>query len=997
MQTLKYRLRDAERDFERASDADRPRIQADIDLLHKQIADQTAAIENPQAAAEKTEKSIAAGLEREREPAKPVSGVSRTRFINPPPATAPGYFQDRNKENALIRDFLRDESKRMLTINGRAGIGKTAMVCRLLKALESGQLPDDLGEMRVDGIVYLSAVGTRQINTPNLFADLCRLLPADTAQSLDALYRDPKVSTESKMFALLAAFPAGRVVVLLDNFESVVDSTACCITDAELDEALRALLNAPHHAVKLILTTRVAPHDLALVQPGRHATIHLDEGLDSPYAENILREMDADGKAHLRDAPDALLDRARVRTRGFPRALEALYAILSADRYTTLEEIIGDVGARHASPLPENVVAALVGEAFSRLDPTAQRVMQALAVYARPVAPVAVDYMLQPYVPSVDSAPVLNRLVNMQFVHKEAGKYYLHPVDRDYAMGRVPNPHPNPPPLSQGREQSQRPPQFGGANSLPLFGGFPNGGRAGDGGWTQRALLTRAADYFAQARKPRESWKTLADLEPQLNEFDLRCAAEDYDTAASVLLEIDGEYLLLWGHYRLLIELHERLQGKIGDADLKRQSVGNLGQALAATGNNQRALSCYEQALASARERKNRQAEGAWLGNLGNCYSDLGDTRRAIEFHQQALAIARDIGDKRGEGQDLGNLGNCYGALGDTRRAIEFYQQALVIARDLGDKRGEGADLGNLGTCYRALGDTHRAIDFHQQALAIDRDLGDKRGEGQDLGNLGNCYSALGDTRRAIEFYQQALAIARDIGDKRTEGNALGNLGNCYSALGDTRRAIEFYQQALAIARDIGDRAGEGRHLGNLAECFIDLGQFADAIECTDEYVKICAETGKPATYAFGRIALAQLYAGNLPAARAAAEAARQYDVPQNNHNVAALLGVIALRQARQDLPGFENLEGLARESFASAIAHADALLAQTPELCGSVGAIHESPLPDAIAAYRAARAINHDAGVVARVVRLLDALAQADPHGAEKLAEARRAASGEG
>ena len=39
-------------------------------------------------------------------------------------------------------------------------------------------------------------------------------------------------------------------------------------------------------------------------------------------------------------APDALLNKAREKTRGYPRALEALYAILSVDRYTTLEELL---------------------------------------------------------------------------------------------------------------------------------------------------------------------------------------------------------------------------------------------------------------------------------------------------------------------------------------------------------------------------------------------------------------------------------------------------------------------------------------------------------------------------------------------------------------------------------------------------------------------------------------------------------------------------------
>ena len=44
----------------------------------------------------------------------------------------------------------------MITVVGRGGVGKTAMACRLLKSLERGQLPDDLGALDVKGILYLS-------------------------------------------------------------------------------------------------------------------------------------------------------------------------------------------------------------------------------------------------------------------------------------------------------------------------------------------------------------------------------------------------------------------------------------------------------------------------------------------------------------------------------------------------------------------------------------------------------------------------------------------------------------------------------------------------------------------------------------------------------------------------------------------------------------------------------------------------------------------------
>jgi hypothetical protein len=85
----------------------------------------------------------------------------------------------------------------------------------------------------------------------------------------------------------------------------------------------------------------------------------------------------------------------------------------------------------------EDVVRDLVGEAFNRLDPLAQEVMQALAVYGVPVPAVAVDYLLQPYRVGIESSKTLGRLVNMHFVRGEAGRYYLHQVDRDYALARI--------------------------------------------------------------------------------------------------------------------------------------------------------------------------------------------------------------------------------------------------------------------------------------------------------------------------------------------------------------------------------------------------------------------------------------------------------------------------------------------------------------------------------------------------------------------------------
>jgi hypothetical protein len=401
LQGLKERLLDAERDLPRAKDTERPRIEQEIRELREQIDAQEPAVADLEGTAQKTEVRIESALERERQPAEPVAPRHVTKFINPPPATAPSWFQDRHVETEQVGNFLKDPGLRMMTVVGRGGVGKTAMVCRLLKALEAGHLPDDLGPLNVDGIVYLSPKGLRQITLPHLYADLCKLLAPSRAELLDAVYRNPQAPARARMQALLEAFPSGRTLVLLDNFEDVVDGESGKLHDQELEEALRALLELPAHGLKVIITTRVAPRALLLCEPGRQRSLALDEGLPSPFAEEILRAQDPDGKLGLRDAPEALLATARERTQGYPRALEALAAILAADRSTTLEEVLADAERL----LPEHVVEALVGEAFSRLDPLAQQVMQALAALAAPVPEAAVDYMLQPHVPASTAPP----------------------------------------------------------------------------------------------------------------------------------------------------------------------------------------------------------------------------------------------------------------------------------------------------------------------------------------------------------------------------------------------------------------------------------------------------------------------------------------------------------------------------------------------------------------------------------------------------------------
>jgi tetratricopeptide (TPR) repeat protein len=756
-----------------------------------------------------TRRRVSSGVDRERVPAEP-RPVRASKFINPAPATAPTWFQDRQVETGLVARHLFDPGIRLVTVVGRGGVGKTAMVCRLLKSMEAGRLPDVEGEVAsvtVGGIVYLSSVGVHQVDYPTVVADLLRLLPAEEGRRLERMYQDPHNTPAAVMLAVLEAFPRGEpVVVLLDNLESVMDSEHETLREPALQEALAALLRAPAHRVSVVATTRVTPAALLKVAPAAQRQLRLDEGLAPEDARIVLRELDDDGGLGLSDAPDQLLDRVCEHTRGFPRALEAVKAILDADPSLTPRDLLERTG-----DLPEDqVVEELVGEAYRLLDSPAQQIMQALSVFPVPVTAIGVDYLLQPVNPTTNAAPVLTRLLRRQLVRFQDGHHYLHPIDRDYARAQLPP------------------------------------GRSGDiaAVFTLAGLQTRAADYFATIRTQRESWRTLDDIGPQMAEFELRCDTGDYDTAATVLADIDGEYLQLWGHYRTSVALHQRIHGRITDPTLNAIHLNDLGSCHQSLGDYRRAIDLHTEALAIDRETGNRDGEAASLSNLGTCHQSLGDYRRALDLHTEALAIYRETGNRDGEAASLTNLGTCHQSLGDYRRALDLHTQALAIDRETGNRDGEAASLSNLGACYYSLGDYRRALDLHTQDLAIDRETGNRDGEAADLSNLGACYYSLGHYRRALDLHTQALAIYRETGNRDGEAASLSNLGTCHQSLGDYRQALDLHTQALAIYRETGNRGGEAADLTNLGTCYYRLGDYRQAIDLHTQALAIYRETG---------------------------------------------------------------------------------------------------------------------------------------------------------
>ena len=462
----------------------------------------------------------------------------KQKVVNVRPLDVTHTFKDRVREMQALCDHLTDASVRLITVVGRGGMGKTALVSRVLADLERGVLPvdDKDKELSVDGILYLSAQRTG-LSLERLYADVGRMLGEPAASDLSALWADRRLSLEAKVEGLLEALRDGLYVILLDNLEDGL-TEECEIAEEGPRLFVERCLTGPGGA-RLIATSRdeVKLADAAL-HNGR--CIPLREGLPEDDAVALLRDLDSDPEVPLGlcDATEGELRRAARMTRRIPRALESIAGILREDPATDLPGLLDDPDL-----FGEHVVEKLVKEGYKRLGEDERWIMEALAVFNRPVSDTAVTFLLQPWFPGLDVPAVLRRLCKGYFVtaSRITGEYQLHPLDHAYAYRHI----------------SQEP---------------------GDA-YTLRNLELRAAEYYRELRKPQAEWKSIEDLAPQLAEFEHRVQAGDHGEAYRVLDPIDFDYLLLWGYAARLMEMREKLSGHLAEPKMNAANLGSLGLA----------------------------------------------------------------------------------------------------------------------------------------------------------------------------------------------------------------------------------------------------------------------------------------------------------------------------------------------------------------------------------------------------------------------------------
>jgi tetratricopeptide (TPR) repeat protein len=198
--------------------------------------------------------------------------------------------------------------------------------------------------------------------------------------------------------------------------------------------------------------------------------------------------------------------------------------------------------------------------------------------------------------------------------------------------------------------------------------------------------------------------------------------------------------------------------------------LNNKGASLAALGQHQEAIGCFDQSLAI----DTRDAY-TWL-NKGASLAALGRREEAIQCYDKALAI-----DPR-EAKAWLNKGSVLIALDQKEEALNCYDQALAS-----DPRYAEAWSGK-GNALAALGRQEEAISCYDRALALDPTFAGA------WYNKGGSFDDLGRREEAISCYDRALTI-----DPRKAAAWL-NKALSEQALGRRREAVLSYRKFIEVA-----------------------------------------------------------------------------------------------------------------------------------------------------------------------------------------------------
>lgn len=706
--------------------------------------------------------ALATGIPSER---ARLLALSAHRHNLMPPSTS---LVGRDSVIVELTALLRLETTRLVTLLGPGGVGKT----RMAQAVAS-----DLLDEFSDGVWF---VPLESLDDPE---DLTR----EIARTLGIR----EIAEQSSLDAVIGHFEKRNALLVLDNFEQIVEASPIVTTLIRRCPGLT------------ILATSRMPLELAAEVEFQVSPLDIDQSAADLFVERYRAVQPS--FILTPESRSSVVEICR-RLDGLPLAIELAAArgrLLTVDKLAARlkERLPLLVGGPRDAPTRQQTLQSTIAWSVDLLGPFERACFSGMAIFWGGASVDAIEPILgavaTPGPEYFDVLTCVENLVRHNLVKVEpSGRLTMLETIREYATGLL-------------------------RDSVEFV-----------------AVEAAHAQYFLELVLASQSHLIDAEQTATLQSLtedwsNIRQALSCFEAQGPVttFAEMATALWRFWSARGMYSEGRRWLDSAINqaretnvDGPLLAAVLDGAGILAESQGDADAAQALHLEALSLWRESGDSTGIARSLENLGIlALHSRGDLALARELHTEALHHFEQSRDRRGIASSLKSLADVALFSEDFAEASSLYVRSLTIARQLHDSRGIAAGLTSLGALAFLAGDSEQAIARYEEAIELWRLLDDVPGVALCVGNLGEALASIGRGDEASVLLTECLDLSREIGDQQGIGFALTHLGRLARGH-DARIAASHYAEAAELSQSIGDSARLAEAVEGLAGTLLDAG-----------------------------------------------------------------------------------------------------------------------------------------------------------------------------